>query len=217
MTGQNNNQYLALPQSGKGAGVLVLHAWWGLNDFMRDFCDRLAQAGFVALAPDLFSGKIARTVEEAEQLTSQISEEQVVPQKILSAVEDLHKHPAVTSTGLGTVGFSFGGYWAFWLATQKPEVIRAVTIFYSSGEGDFQQAKASFQGHFAEDDPFEPQSGIQDLEKSLRDANRPTTFYTYPGTGHWFFEKDRLDAYQMQASQLAWDRTIAFMHEQLEK
>ncbi len=210
------NQYLAVPPSGKGPGVLVLHAWWGLNDFFRDFCDRLAQEGFVALAPDLFSGKIARTVEEAQRLLPQLNEEQVVPPILRSAVEALRRHPAVSGKGLGVVGFSLGGYWALWLAAQQPEVIRAVTIFYSTGEGDFQQSRAAFLGHFAEKDPYEPEAGVKELEKTLKDANRPTTFYTYPGTGHWFFEKDRQDAYNAQAAQLAWDRTIAFLRDQLD-
>ena len=61
----SQNSYLALPKSGKGAGVLILHAWWGLNDFFKDFCQRLALEGFVALAPDLYHGKIATTVDEA--------------------------------------------------------------------------------------------------------------------------------------------------------
>jgi len=210
--------YLALPPSGKGAGVLVLHAWWGLTDFMRDFCDRLAQEGFVALAPDLFSGKVARTIKEAEQHHSSFDEEQVVPPIVLAAVDELRKHPAVTGNGWGTVGFSLGAYWALWLAQQKPELIRAVTLFYGTngGGGDFRQSKAAFLGNFAEADPYEPAEGIKALEKNLESANRPTTFYTYAGTGHWFFEKDRQDAYRPQAAQLAWERTIAFLHEQLE-
>ncbi len=217
MTEQTHNLYLAVPPSGKGVGVLVLHAWWGLNDFFRDFCDRLAQEGFVALAPDLFSGKVARTVAEAERLASQFNEEQDVPPIVLSAVEDLRKHLAVTGNGLGAVGFSLGAYWALWLAQQKPEWIRAVTVFYGTngGGGDFQQSKAAFLGHFAETDPYETVEVIHVLEGNLRGANRPTTFYTYPGTSHWFFEKDRLDAYNAQAAQLAWDRTRAFLHEQL--
>jgi len=217
MTEQTYNRYLAVPPSSKGAGVLVLHAWWGLNDFFRDLCDRLAQEGFVALAPDLFSGKIARTVAEAERHLSQFDEEQDVPPIVLSAVEDLRKHPAVTGNGLGAVGFSLGAYWALWLAQQKPEWMRAVTVFYGTngGGGDFQQSRAAFLGHFAETDPYETVEVIQALEKNLRGANRPTTFYTYPGTSHWFFEKDRPDAYNAQAAQLAWDRTSAFLHEQL--
>jgi carboxymethylenebutenolidase len=210
--------YLAVPPSGRGVGVLVLHAWWGLTDFIRDFCDRLAQAGFVALAPDLFSGKVARTIEEAEQHQASFNEEQDVPPIVLSAVEALRQHPAVSGNGLGTIGFSLGAYWALWLAQQKPDLIRAVTLFYGTngGGGDFRQSKAAFLGNFAETDPYEPAEGIQALKKNLEGANRPTTFYTYAGAGHWFFEKDRPDAYRPQAAQLAWERTIAFLHEQLD-
>jgi carboxymethylenebutenolidase len=210
--------YIAVPPSGKGTGVLVLHAWWGLTDFIREFCDRLAQEGFVALAPDLFSGKIARTIEEAEQLLSILNEERDVPPIILSSMEELRKHPAVTGNGLGTVGFSLGASWALWLPQQKPELIRAVVLFYGTngGGGDFRQSKAAFLGNFAETDPYEPAEVIQALEENLEGANRPTTFYTYAGTGHWFFEKDRQDAYRPQAAQLAWDRTIAFLHAQLD-
>lgn len=215
MTETFHNRYLAVPRSGKGAGILVLHAWWGLTDVIRDFCDRLAQEGFVALAPDLFSGKIARTIQEAELLHSQINEEQVVPPEVLSAVEDLSKHSA--GRGLGTIGFSLGAYWALWIAQKKPEMIRAVTLFYGTngGGGDFDRSKAAYLGHFAEKDPYETEDGIKELEKNLKGANRPTTFYTYPGTGHWFFEKDRPDAYHSQAAQLAWDRTKVFLHDQL--
>ncbi len=219
MTEQMRNHYLAMPASGRGAGVLVLHPWWGLNDFIRDFCDRLAQVGFVALAPDMFSGKIAQTPEEAEQIVTSLDWEQEVPPKILPAVADLKEHAAVNAGRLGVVGFSFGGFWALWLARRDPELVKAVTLFYATdgGIGAYDQSQAAFLGHFAETDPYEPSSGVETLEKTLTDASRPTTFYTYPGTGHWFFEKDRLDAYDPQAAQLAWERTIAFLHERLEE
>lgn len=219
MNEPNYKRYLAVPPSGKGAGLLVLHAWWGLNDFFRGLCDRLAQEGFVALAPDLFSGQIVRTIEEAEQHLSEFDEEQDVPPIVLSALEDLHSHPAVTGNGFGVIGFSMGAYWALWSAQQKPEWVRAVTLFYGTngGGGDFQQSKAAFLGHFAETDPYETEDVIQALEKNLTGAHRSATFYTYPGIGHWFFEKDRPDAYNAQAAQLAWERTIAFLHHQLEE
>ena len=208
--------YLAVPSTGKGPGILVLHAWWGLNDFFRDFCDRLAQQGFVALAPDLFSGKVARTIAEAEQHLSEFNEEQDAPPIVLSAVENLRKHAAVSANGLGVIGFSLGASWALWLAQQKPEWMRAVILFYGTngGGGDFRQSKASFLGHFAEKDPYESEEVIQALEDNLRGANRPTTFFTYPRTGHWFFENDRPDAYNPAAASLAWDRTLAFLKRQ---
>ena len=215
MTDQSTNRYLAVPSSGKGAGVLVLHPWWGLNDFMRSFCDRLAQAGFVALAPDMFSGKIAHTIEEAEQLVTNVDWEHEVPPKILPALDELGSHPVLSGKGLGIVGFSFGGFWALWLAQQKPESIRAVTLFYGTngGNGDFQHS--AYLGHFAETDPYEPAPVVAEMEKHLQEGHRPTSFYTYPGTGHWFFEEDRKDAYNMPAAQLAWERTLAFLNDQL--
>ncbi len=212
------NPYLAVPRSGKGAGVLVLHAWWGLNDIFRKFCDRLAQEGFVALAPDMFSGEIVRTVEEAEKHLNLFDEEKVVPPIVLSAVEELSRHPAVSGKGLGVVGFSMGAYWALWLAQQKPDLVRAVSLFYGTngGSGDFQQSNAAFLGNFAEKDPYESAATVEAMEKKLKEAHLPTTFYTYAGTGHWFFEEDRKEAYDAPAAQLAWERTAAFLHENLE-
>jgi carboxymethylenebutenolidase len=175
LTEQTHNHYLAVPQSGRGAGVLVLHAWWGLNDFFRNFCDRLAQEGFVALAPDLFSGRVARTIEEAEQLNSQLNEAEDMPPLVLSAYEELRKH--ATGNTLGTIGFSFGAYWARWIAQEKPETIRAVTIFYSDG-WNVQQSNAAYLGHFAETDPYMSEADKRQLENSLKALNRPTTFFT---------------------------------------
>lgn len=209
--------YLATPPTGKGPGVLVLHAWWGLNDLFRGFCDQLAQAGFVALAPDMYSGKVVHTIEEAEQFMSHWDEEKEVPPIILPAVEKLEKHPAVIGHGLGIIGFSMGGYWSLWLAQKMPELFKAVVLFYGTngGGGDFEHSKAAFLGHFAEMDPYETKPTIEELEKNLKGAQRPVTFYTYPGTGHWFFEKDRPEAYSAQAAQLAWERTLKFLNASL--
>jgi carboxymethylenebutenolidase len=217
MTEQTNLPYLSLPGSGKGPGILVLHAWWGLNDFVRGFCDRLARDGFVVLAPDMFSGRVARTVPEAEHLVAQVEEEgaQSVARVVLSAAEVLRQNPAVSGSGLGVVGISFGGYWSLWLAEKRPEWVRAVTVFYATGDGEFQRSQAAFLGHFAEEDPFEPAEGVDDLERRLREANRPHTFFTYSGTGHWFIETDILDAYNGPAAALAWERTVAFLHQSI--
>jgi carboxymethylenebutenolidase len=219
MTNQNNTQHLAVPPSGQGAGVLVLHAWWGMTDVIRELCDRLAQEGFVALAPDMFAGQTARTIDEAEQLVTHLVDPRTVAPVILGALQALRAHPAVKGDGLGVVGFSYGAYWSLWLAQKKPDLVRAVTLFYGTdgGGGDFKASRAAFLGHFAENDPYEPEESISGLEKALDSADRPKTFYTYPGTGHWFFEPDRQEAYQAPAAQLAWERTAAFLHQQLDE
>ena len=113
--------------------------------------------------------------------------------------------------GLAVIGFSLGAYYALDLAAADPEHIRSVVIFYGTGGGDFSSSRAAYLGHFAENDEFEPQSNVDDLEESLRRAGRPVTFYRYSGTGHWFFEPDRPQAYNQAAASLAWDRTLAFL------
>jgi len=212
-----HNSYLSLPGSGKGPGILMLHAWWGLNDFVRGFCDRLANEGFVVLAPDMFSGKVAQTVPEAEQLVAQVDKDggRSVAGVVLSAAETLKQNPAVTGSGMGVLGISFGGYWSLWLSEKRPERVRAVTIFYATGDSPIQRSQAAYLGHFAETDPFEPAEGVEELEGRLREANRPYTFYTYPGTGHWFIETDVPEAYNAPAAALAWERTVAFLRQSL--
>ena len=209
--------YIAIPPSGKGPGVLVLHAWWGLNDTFRQVCGRLAQEGYVALAPDLFSGQIAHTIAEAEQHLQSFDEAHEVPPILDPAVDALKDHPAVTGKGLGVIGFSMGAYWSLELALNQPNVFRAITLFYGTngGGGDFSQSKAAFLGHFAENDPYESSETVQKMENTLTGAGRPVNFYTYPGTGHWFFEPDRPDAYNAAAASLAWDRTKAFLKKEL--
>jgi carboxymethylenebutenolidase len=204
--------FLAVPATGKGNGVLVLHAWWGLNDTIKAFCTRLAQSGFVAFAPDLYHGKVADTIAGAEALGKALDANYLQAKaEIAEATMFLNQRAEQADRGLAVIGFSLGAYYALDLAAADPEHIRSVVLFYGTGPGDFNSSKAAYLGHFAENDQFEPQSNIEELEESLRRAGRPVTFYRYSGTGHWFFEPDRSQAYNQAAASLAWDRTLAFL------
>jgi carboxymethylenebutenolidase len=207
------SNYLSVPKSGAGAGVLVLHAWWGLNDTFRWFCDRLAGEGFVALAPDLYNGAVATTREDAQRLMRQMDKD-AARKTLNTALKDLAAHPAVNRPALGVVGFSLGGYYALGLACQKPKHIVAVVTFYGTGRGKFAESQAAFLGHFAEDDEFEPAADVHTLGQHIHQAGKKVTFYTYPGTMHWFFEPDRPE-FNPAAAQLAWERTAAFLREEL--
>src|SRR5690348_945851 len=115
--GKTFNGYLAEPAHGSGPGVLVLHAWWGLTEPFQQVCDRLAEAGFVALAPDLYHGKTTASVEEAEALVEALNQdEELVRGDIAAAVEFLHQHIATHQADghgkLAIVGFSLGGAYA---------------------------------------------------------------------------------------------------------
>lgn len=206
--------YLAIPQVGQGTGILLLHAWWGLNEFFKNLCERLAGQGFVTYAPDLYGGKTAVTVEEAERLRSRLNRKQV-SQSLAAAVQLLQTNQAVVGDGLGVIGFSMGAYYALGMSVEMPDVIRAAVIFYGTRGGDYTPSKSAYLGHFAEADDWVSASGMQALAKSLKQANRPVAFHTYPGTGHWFFEADRPCVYQAAAAELAWVRTLEFLKAEL--
>lgn len=202
--------------TGKGRGLLVLHAWWGLNDTIRDISRRLAAEGFTTFAADLYHGKIATTVQEAETLGGQVDARQrEVRAEIAQAVTYLSKHPQVTDPQIGVVALSLGGYYALTLSNDDPDHVRAVVLFYGSGAEDFKRSKAAYLGHFAELDSYEPPENARGLEKALREAGRPATVHIYPGAKHWFFEPDRPDAYNAAAARQAWERTVAFLKKEL--
>lgn len=218
--GRTVSGYMAVPESGSGPGVVVLHAWWGLTEPFRQVCDRLAQAGFVALAPDLYQGKTAATVEEAEALASALNKEsERASGDIVAAVRYLRQHEATRQAGgrdrLALIGFSLGGAYALDTSVNLPEEVAAVVIFYATYTGlDFGRAQAAYLFNLAQDDPFEPPESVAAMEQELQAAGRQATFYTYPGTKHWFFEENRPE-YDAGAARLAWERTVAFLHERV--
>ena len=216
MTQSQPQGFLAVPSTGTGPGVLVLHAWWGLNDTIKAFCTRLAEAGFVAFAPDLYHGQVAETIADAEILGRALdANHHQAKAEIAAATMFLHERVGQTESrgrpGLAVIGFSLGAYYALNLAAADPEHIRSVVIFYGTGDDDFSNSRADYLGHFAEEDEYEPQANVDNLEQTLRRAGCSVTFHRYPNTGHWFFEPDRTDAYNQAAADLAWERTLAFL------
>src|SRR5688572_9541869 len=200
--------FLAEPPGGKGPGVLVLHPWWGLNDTMRAFSQRLADAGFVVFAPDLYHGKVADTIDGAEALMEALDSKQAKPE-IVEAAKYLRER--AEGSDVAVIGFSLGAYYALDLSNAEPDLVRSVVVFYGTGPDDFSRSRADYLGHFAGNDDFEPRESVDALEQSLKSAGRPVMFHHYDGTGHWFFEPDRMDAYNAAAAALAWSRTLEFL------
>lgn len=211
--GRVGSGYLAVPPSGGGPGVLVLHAWWGLNSFFKDFCDRLAEAGLVAFAPDLYAGKVAATIEEAQALLN--GQDSAAMSAIASGgLASLRAQSATRGDAVGMIGFSMGAGWAVALAAEQPGDIVAVALFYGCAEGDFAAARASFLGHFAETDSWEPLEYVRQMEANIRAAGRDMTLHLYPNAQHWFAETDRPE-YNKDAAELAWQRTLDFLRQHL--
>ena len=212
MTQAQPRGFLAAPPSGHGKGVLVLHAWWGLNDTIKDVCGLLARAGYTAFAPDLYHGKVVATIPEAEALAKSLGKNPGQAHAEVAEAAAFLAGRASSDGGLAIVGFSLGASYALDHSASDPDRIRSVVVFYGTTGGvDFSTSRASYLGHFAEHDDFEERAYVDELEKTIHDAGRPVTFHHYPGTGHWFAEPDRTDAFNKAAADLAWERTLAFL------
>jgi carboxymethylenebutenolidase len=207
--GKSANGYLALPSQLQAPGVLVLHAWWGLNDFFKELCDRLAAEGFVAFAPDLNESRVAKTVDDAKEIMSSL-DAQRKDDVARAAVDFLRGRPEVRKEPFSVMGFSMGAAWSLVLASERPEDFHKAVLFYGAGEGDFTKIKAEVLGHYSDTDEWEDIDYVRSMENDMRSAGMRTTFHIYSQMPHWFFENDRPE-FNPQAAELAWTRTLEFL------
>jgi carboxymethylenebutenolidase len=209
--GKPANGYLAQPAQSSAPGVLVLHAWWGLNGIFKDLCDRLAAEGFVAFAPDLNEGRVARTIDEAKEILSGLDGQRKYD-VAMAAVDFLHRRVELEQRPFSLIGFSMGAAWALVLAGERPDDIGKIVMFYGAGEAEYARLKADVLGHFAEKDEWEDEQYIRAMEDGMRSAGLNVQFHVYPDTSHWFFENDRPE-FSPQAAERAWTRTLEFLRE----
>ena len=134
--GHTASGYLATPASGSGPGVLVIQEWWGLDADIKSWADRLAAAGFVALAPDLYHGEVAGHTEmdKAGELMQSLPPDRAA-RDMSGAVDYLADHTAVTSKGIGVVGFCMGGMLSFIIGANRGDQVKALVPFYGFPQG----------------------------------------------------------------------------------
>lgn len=210
VAGQPVRAYVADSAGAEAPGVVVFHAWWGLNGDVVAFADRLADAGFSVIAPDLYGGEVTAEVDEAKRLTGTVDEEQGNA-IALAALERLAGRPGA-SGAIGAVGFSFGAHWAVWTPAQQGGNGGSVLYYGTTGGPVLALPGGPILGHFAADDPFEGPEDIAAFEEGLQEGGRQSTIHLYPGTGHWFAEPSR-DAYRKEAADLAFERTVEFLRQ----
>ncbi|HEY6319047.1 MAG TPA: dienelactone hydrolase family protein [Acidimicrobiia bacterium] len=212
--GSEGAGYLARPASGQGPGVVVIQEWWGLNDQIREVCDRFAEEGFVALAPDLYRGEVTREPDEAAKLMMALNLERAA-KDMVGAVDFLAGNDGVTSQGVGVIGFCMGGGLALWLATLRPEKVEAVAPYYGvipwpAAQPDYARLTAPVQGHYAELDASADPAAVRALEEQLHGLGKTAEFFIYPGADHAFTNHHRPEVFQAEHAETAWQRTLAF-------
>ncbi len=211
--------YLAKPDLGAGLGLIVIQEWWGLVPHIKDVCDRFGAEGFTALAPDLYHGKSTKEPDEAGKLMMALNIAEA-GREMSGAVDYLLQSDDVRGAGIGVTGFCMGGGLALVLATQRPDAVKAVVPWYGiipwvTAQPDWSTLEAAVQGHYAEEDGFFTPGKVRELEQTLTDLDKEVEMFLYPGAGHAFFNDTRPEAYNEDAAQQAWDRTLSFLRSKL--
>ncbi len=207
--------YLVTPVAGgKAPGIVVIQEWWGINDQIKGVAERLAVAGYRALVPDLFRGKVTMEAKEAEHLMNGLDFADAAGQDVRGAVQYLK---ATGSAKAGVTGYCMGGAVAVLAAALVPESDAHVTWYgYPPLEYvDAARIKAPVLGHWATHDQFFAIAGVDALEARLKAAGVDFEFHRYDAK-HAFAneEADSLNlpplGYDPMAAELAWKRSLAF-------
>jgi carboxymethylenebutenolidase len=192
--------------------VVVIQEWWGLNDHIRAIADRLAAAGFNALAPDLYVGRVAKDADEASHMMTGLDFPDATHQDIRGAVD----YVGAVGSPVGVVGFCMGGALTIAAAVHVPAVAAAV-CFYGIPPADFaapDRIQIPFQGHFANADDWCTPTLVDELELAMKGKNPAPEIHRYDAQ-HAFFNNTRAEVYDATVATLAWERTTTFFAKHL--
>ncbi|HEV8669613.1 MAG TPA: dienelactone hydrolase family protein [Candidatus Limnocylindria bacterium] len=192
-------------------GVLVLHAWWGLNDDVLAYAQRLGQEGYVTSTPDLYRRRVATTIDEAKAL-----DEKLDVARASNEVSDALTKLRERANRVAVLGWSLGAFLGWNLVQARAAEIRAFVPYYGLRDVDASAALPPILGHFAEHDEFEDLAQVRRTEKLLLDAGRDARLHVYPNTKHWFAEPSRPE-FDQGASDLAFERTREFLDTHLRR
>jgi len=219
-SGDETVQAMLYVPDGKGPfpGIVVIHEWWGLNDWIKEQASKLSDQGYVALAIDLYRGKVATTPEEAHEIMRGVPEDRAA-RDLHAAVELLKAQPNVKKDRIASIGWCMGGGYSLDLALQEP-TLRATVINYGHLASDSESLKkinASILGLFGGQDRGIPPDDVKKFEQALKQLGKKVEVKIYPDAGHAFENPNNKDGYRADDAADAWKRTASFLEAELKK
>lgn len=212
--------YLSLPKgAGRHPALIVIHEWWGLNDWTRQKADKFAADGYVALAVDLYRGKSAGTdAALAHELMRGLPEDRAVGD-LKAAFDYLASRPDVDPSRIGSIGWCMGGGYSLAVAVEEPKLAACVVNYGRLVTDPKTIAKigAPLLGNFGAEDRGIPPSSVEAFEKEARSAGKSADFKVYPGAGHGFASSPDPATFKPDAARDADARTDAFFAKFLKK
>ena len=208
--------FLAVPEKpGRYPGVIVIHEWWGLNDWVKEQTQKIAEQGYVVLAVDLYRGKTATDPNEAHELMRGLPQDRAV-RDMQAAFDYLAARKDVTGR-IGSVGWCMGGGYSLQLAIHQPRLAACVVNYGAlpTDPNDIQQIGAPVLGNFGGQDHGITPADVKAFQKSLTALNRYVDIKIYDDAGHAFENPNNQAGYKPADAADAWARTIAFLKKTL--
>jgi len=208
---------LYLPQgNGPFPALVVIHEWWGLNEWVKEQATKLADEGYAALAIDLYRGKVATTPDDAHELMRGVPQDRAT-QDLLAATSFLRGQKNVDPARVGTIGWCMGGGYAFDLAVNDPR-LKAAVINYghlASTAETVKKINAAVLGIFGGQDKGIPVSSVREFETIMRQQGKKVEIVIFPDAGHAFENPNNKAGYRPEDAQRAWQKTIEFLGQNL--
>ncbi len=211
--GETVGGYLALPEAaGPHAALVVIHEWWGLNEWVKEETGKLAERGYVALAVDLYRGQVAYDPSLAHELMRGMPQDRAI-RDLKSAFDYLAGREDVAKDKIGSIGWCMGGGLSLQLAINEPRLAACVVNYGSmpTDAAEIEKIHAPVLGNFGAEDRGIPPSAVEAFEKAMKDAKKTVDLKVYPGAGPAFENPNNKLGYRETAAQDAWDRTLAFL------
>jgi carboxymethylenebutenolidase len=209
--------YLAAPEGGgKHPAIVVIQEWWGLNDFVKGKADHFAKEGYVALAPDLYRGKVATDPDTAHQLMRGLPEDRAM-RDLKGAVAVLRSRPDVDPKRIGAVGWCMGGGYSLSLALAEPTLAGAV-IYYGrlvTDDAAIKSLQVPLLGNFGGQDKGIPPESVREFERKAKAAGKSVDFKIYPDAGHGFASSSDPNTFRADDAKDAYARTEKFFEKVL--
>lgn len=211
--------FLALPDSPPPhSALVVVHEWWGLTDWVREQTRKFAAAGYVALAVDLYRGRVAYDPDLAHELSRDLPQDQAL-RDLKATFDYLASRPEVRKEGIGAVGWCMGGGYAVRLAVNEPKLAACVVNYgpLPTDKDDIQKIQAPLLGNFGAEDRDIPRAAVKAFESTMKAAHKSIDVKIYDRAGHAFENRNNHLGYREEAAEDAWIRTLAFLDRTLNR
>jgi len=219
-SGSEKVQGMLYTPSGKGPfpAIIVIHEWWGLNDWVKQQASKLADQGYVALAVDLYRGKVANTPDEAHEIMRGVPQDRA-KQDLDAAFTYLKSQNHVKGDRIGSIGWCMGGGYSLDVALQQPQLAADVINYghLAVDENSLKKINAPILGIFAGKDRGIPVDDVKRFQQTLQQLAKKIDVVIYPDAGHAFENPNNKEGYRAQDAADAWRRTTEFLDATLKK